>query len=78
MNLIVDDGSKEKHQRNNLFNPEFVYGGVGCDEHKTFKICTVCNYAKGLHPIGEEPPDVINSVQDYIKVTLMFLVYLLV
>ena len=26
MNLIVDDGSKEKHQRNNLFNPEFVYG----------------------------------------------------
>ena len=29
MNLIVDDGSKEKHQRNNLFNPEFVYGGVG-------------------------------------------------
>ena len=70
MNLIVDDGSKEKHQRENLFNPEFVYGGVGCDEHKTFKICTVCNYAKGLHPIGEEPPDVINSVQDYLQKTM--------
>ena len=51
MNLIIDDGSKEKHQRNNLFNPEFVYGGVACDSHKTFKICTVCNYAKGLHAI---------------------------
>ena len=33
MNLIIDDGSKEKHQRNNLFNPQFVYGGVACDNH---------------------------------------------
>ena len=46
MNLIIDDGSKEKHQRSNLFNPEFVYGGVACDVHKTFKICTVCNYTR--------------------------------
>lgn len=67
INLIVDDGSKEKHQRYNLFNPEFIYAGVGCDSHKTFKICTVCNYAQGLHAIGEEPPDVISSVQDYLQ-----------
>ena len=67
MNLIVDDGSKEKHQRSNLFNPEFKYAGVGCNSHKTFKICTVCNYAKGLHAIGE---DVINFVQDYIQKTM--------
>ena len=46
MNLIIDDGSKEKHQRNNLFNPQFVYGGVACDTHKTFKICTVCNLVR--------------------------------
>ena len=70
MNLIVDDGSKEKHQRSNLFNPEFTFVGVGCDKHKTFKICTVINYAKGLHPIGEEPTDVVNSVQDYIAKTM--------
>ncbi len=70
MNLIVDDGSKQKHQRSNLFNPEFVYVGVGCDKHKTFKICTVINYAKGLHAIGEEPTDVVNSVQDYIAKTM--------
>lgn len=70
MNLIVDDGSKEKHQRANLFNPDFEYVGVGCDNHKTFKICTVVNFAKGLHEIGEEPPDVINSVQDYIQKTM--------
>lgn len=30
----------------------------------------MCNYAKGLHAIGEEPPDVINSVQDYIQKTM--------
>ena len=70
MNLIVDDGSKEKHQRFNLFNPDFKFAGVGCDAHKTFKICTVCNYAQGIHAIGEEPPDVINSVQDYIQKTM--------
>jgi hypothetical protein len=70
MNLIIDDGSKEKHQRSNLFNPEFVYAGVACDKHKTFKVCTVINYAKGLHEIGEEPPDIINSVQDYIEKTM--------
>ena len=70
MNLIVDDGSKMKHQRNNLFNPEFTFVGVGCDKHKTFKTCTVINYAKGLHAIGEEPTDVVNSVQDYIAKTM--------
>ena len=39
---------------------------MGCDSHTTFKICRVCNYAIGLHSIGDEPPDIINSVQDYI------------
>ena len=28
------------------------------------------NYAKGLHAIGEEPTDVVNSVQDYIAKTM--------
>ena len=70
MNLIIDDGSKMKHQRSNLFNPEFAFVGVGCDKHKTFKTCTVINYAKGLHAIGEEPTDVVNSVQDYIAKTM--------
>ena len=67
MNLVIDNGSKEKYQRNNLFNPQFVCRWVAYYTHKPFKICTVSNYAKGLHAIGKEPPDVINSVQDYIK-----------
>ncbi len=70
MNLIIDDGSKEKHQRSHLFNKDFNFCGVGCDKHKSFKICSVIIYAKGLHPIGEEPPDVVNSVQDYIEKTM--------
>ena len=70
MNLIIDDGSKEKHQRSHLFNKDFQFCGVGCDKHKSFKICSVIIYAKGLHPIGEEPPDIVNSVQDYIEKTM--------
>ena len=70
MNLIIDDGSKEKHQRSNLFNPEFVYARVANDKLKTFKIYTVLNYEKGLYQIGEEPPDIINCVQDYIEKTM--------
>lgn len=70
MNLLIDDGTKEKHQRTNLFNREFKFVGVGCNQHKTFKTCTVIDYAKGLHEIGEEPTDVTNSVQDYIAKTM--------
>ena len=70
MNLIIDDGSKEKHQRSHLFNKDFNFCGVGCDKHKSFKICSVIIYAKGLHSIGEEPPDIVNSVQDYIEKTM--------
>lgn len=70
MNLVIDDGSKEKHQRANLFNNNFKYVGIGCGQHKSFKTCTVINYAKGLHAIGDEPADVVNSVQDYIAKTM--------
>lgn len=55
MDIIINDGSKEKAQRENLFNPNFSYGGIGCDSHKTFKICVVFNYAKELYKLGELP-----------------------
>lgn len=70
MNLIVDDGSEKKHQRSNLFDPTFKYVGIGCDKHKTFKYCTVVTFAKGLHAIGDEPTDVVDSVRDYIDKTM--------
>lgn len=69
MNLIIDDGSEQKNQRSNLFNKDFHYVGVACHSHKTFKICTVVTFACGTHPSGTEPPDVINTVQEYIQRT---------
>lgn len=69
MNLIIDDGSENKNQRSNLFDPNFKFVGVACEPHKTFKICTVINYANGLHPIGEEPTDIVDSIQEYIERT---------
>ena len=66
MDIIIDDGFKEKNQRKNLFNPNFSYGGIGCDSHITFKTCIVFNYAKELFKIGEQPP-IKNSKQDYNK-----------
>ena len=67
LSLIIDDGSSEKHQRENLFNEEFQYIGIGCAKHKTFKLCTVFNYAKNLYPIGEEPPEKIEYDQNYLQ-----------
>ena len=64
MDIIIDDGFKEKNQRKNLFNPNFSYGGIGCDSHITFKTCIVFNYAKELYKTGEQPP-IKNSIQDY-------------
>ncbi len=32
MNLFIDDGSKEKYQISNLFNPKFVYTRVSSDK----------------------------------------------
>ena len=67
MSLIIDDGSKGKHQRQNLFSEEFQYVGIGCAKHKTFKLCTVFNYAKNLYPIGGEPPEKIEFDQNYLQ-----------
>ena len=67
MSLIIDDGSNEKHQRENLFSEEFQYIGIGCAKHKAFKLCTVLNYAKNLYPIGGEPPEKIEFDQNYLK-----------
>ena len=67
MNLIIDDGSNEKHQRENLFSEEFQYIGIGCAKHKNFKLCTVINYAKNLYPIGGEPPEKIEYDPNYLN-----------
>ena len=64
ISLLIDDGSNEKHQRENLFNEDFQYIGIGCSQHQKLKICSVFNYAKNLYPIGEEPPEKIEFNQN--------------
>lgn len=56
MSLLIDDGSKDKHQRNNLFSEDYNYLGVACGGHKKFQLCTVLNYAQDLFPLGTKPP----------------------
>ena len=56
MSLLIDDGSKDKHQRLNLFSEDFNYVGIGCGGHKKYHLCTVINYAKELFPLETEPP----------------------
>jgi uncharacterized protein YkwD len=56
MSLLIDDGSKDKHQRLNLFSEDYNYVGIACGAHKKYQMCTVLNYAKDLFPLGTEPP----------------------
>ena len=56
MSLLIDDGSKDKHQRYNLFSEDYNYIGIACGGHKKFQLCTVLNYAKELFPLKKKPP----------------------
>ena len=63
MNMIMDDGVKERCQRKNIFNQEFNYIGVGVGPHKMFGIGVVVGYAKNIRKIGTEPLDVSQWVK---------------
>lgn len=70
LNMIIDDGVKERFQRNNLFNPMFQKIGIGVGEHKIYGICAVVGYCKDVRPIGSEPNDVADFISEYIKNTM--------
>ena len=65
MNMIIDDGLKEKIQRKNIFNKEFNYIGVGAGPHKIYGICVVVGYAKNIREIGSEPENVNDWINKY-------------
>ena len=65
MNMIMDDGIKEKYQRKNIFNKEFNYIGVGAGPHKIYGICVVVGYAKNIRKIGSKPEDVNEWIKHY-------------
>ena len=70
LNMLIDDGVKERFQRNNLFNPMFQKIGISVGEHKLYGICTVVGYCKDVRPLGTEPNDVADFIREYIKNTM--------
>ena len=70
LNLLIDDGVKERYQRENLFNEEFNYCGIACGKHRDLNISCVFIYAKKLRKLGEKCNDGINYIHDYIDKTL--------
>ena len=44
VNLLVDDGVKDRIHRENLFSNKFEYYGVAVFEHKEYDFCTVIDY----------------------------------
>ena len=44
VNLLVDDGVKNRTHRDNLFSDKYEYYGVGVFEHPEYDYCTVIDY----------------------------------
>ena len=70
INLLVDDGVSERFQRKNLFHPDLKYVGAAVGPHKNYGICAVIGYTKGIRKLGQEPTEVADFIQDYIKNTM--------
>ena len=70
LNLLIDDGVKERFQRENLFNEEFNYCGIASGNHRDLNISCIFIYAKKLRKLGEKCNDGINYIHDYIDKTL--------
>lgn len=70
INLLVDDGVSERFQRKNLFHPDLKYIGAAVGPHKNYGICAVIGYTKGIRRLGQEPTEVADFIQDYIKSTM--------
>jgi uncharacterized protein YkwD len=70
LNLLIDDGVKERNQRFNLFHPDFKYIGIGAGQHRDYGICVVIGYAMDVRPLGSEPKNVSDFIQEYIKNTM--------
>lgn len=69
LNLLIDDGVKERYQRNNLFSTNFKYIGIGVGPHRDYNICSCFVYAKGVRDLGVGPTDGVDYIQDYIQKT---------
>ena len=55
VNLLVDDGVKNRTHRENLFSDKYEYYGVGVFEHPDYDFCTVIDYFGDI--IGYKDPE---------------------
>jgi uncharacterized protein YkwD len=46
--LLVDDGVRERGHRHNLFNPDLHQAGAGTAPHRDYRTVTVIDYATGF------------------------------
>ena len=70
LNMIIDDGVKERYQRLNLFNPEFKFVGIAIAPHKEYEICVAIGFCKGVRALGTEPNDISDFIREYVKNTM--------
>ena len=70
INLLIDDGVKDRYQRLNLFNKNFKYIGIGAAAHRDYGTCIVVGYTMNVRPLGSEPKNMSESIQEYIKNTM--------
>ena len=70
LNLLIDDGVKDRYQRYNLFNNKFKYIGVGAGPHRDYGTCVVIGYTMNIRPLGSEPKNMSEFIQEYVKNTM--------
>ena len=82
INIIVNDGDKEREMRKNFFNSEYLDVGVSTGTHNTYNKCTVILFAKKfvskndedfekakkeIEEINEKKKKEIEKEEDYIN-----------
>ena len=66
INLLLDDGVKERYQRSNIFYPDFKYIGIGVGNHRDYGICVCIGYARNVRELGSELPNVLDYISEYV------------
>jgi len=66
MNLLIDDGVKERYQRKNMFFPGFKYIGIAIGPHKDYGTCVCIAYARNIREIGSDLANVLDYINEYV------------